>query len=304
MPGSSARADGLGCDHPQLRPKPRASAIGGRQQKEQDSVTGFGGTLQAALAYARMGWPVFPCRPGEKVPATGHGFLDATTGPERIISWWTAAPERNVAIATGAPGPDVLDVDVRPNGSGFAAFNRLQREGMIGQPRVIIGTPGGGMHAYYAGTTQRSGHLATCHIDFRGHGGYILAPPSIVNGRPYVVISHQPSQDTFDWDNARQLLDPPATPPSMRSHRAGRACDPGQLAAWVAAQPVGNRNAGLFWAASRAIEAGHADALDGLARAAQAAGLTGAEASRTIRSAQRRAAEYDTPACRDHEATT
>jgi len=283
---------------------PRGSAVGGRQRKEQDSVTGGGRTLRAALAYARMGWPVFPCRPGEKVPATGHGFLDASTDPDRIASWWTAAPERNVAIATGAPGPDVLDVDVRPDGSGFAAFNRLRREGMIGHPRVIVRTPGGGLHAYYAGTTQRSGHLATCHVDFRGRGGYVLAPPSMVNGRPYVVISHQNSDHVFDWDKARQLLDPQARPPSMRSHRAGRACDPGQLAAWVAAQPVGNRNAGLFWAASRVIEAGYADALDGLARAAQAAGLTGAEASRTIRSAQRRAAEYDTPACRDHEATT
>jgi len=216
----------------------------------------------------------------------------------------TLRAERNVAIATGAPGPDVLDVDVRPDGSGFAAFNRLRREGMIGHPRVIVRTPGGGMHAYYAGTTQRSGHLATCHIDFRGHGGYTLAPPSTVSGRPYVVISRQPSEDPFDWANARQLLDPPAKPQPVRSHRAGRACDPGQLAAWVAAQPVGNRNAGLFWAASRAIEAGHADTLDRLARAAQAAGLTGTEASRTIRSAQRRAAEGDTPAGRDGEAAT
>jgi len=298
-----AGGPGLGRDHPPPRPEPRASAIGGRRRKEQDSVTGGGGTLRAALAYARMGWPVFPCRPGEKVPATGRGFLDATTDRERIASWWTAAPERNVAVATGAPGPDVLDVDIRPDGSGFAAFNRLQREGMIGHPRVIIRTPGGGMHAYYPGTTQRSGHLATCHIDFRGHGGYILAPPSVVNGRPYVVISRQPSQDTFDWDKARQLLDPHATPP-VRSHRAGRVGDPRQLAAWVAAQPVGNRNAGLFWAASRAIESGHADALDGLARAAQAAGLTPAEASRTIRSAQRRASEGHRPAGCDHEAAT
>jgi hypothetical protein len=35
-------------------------------------VAGSGGMLRAALAYARLGWPVFPCRPGEKVPAT-HG---------------------------------------------------------------------------------------------------------------------------------------------------------------------------------------------------------------------------------------
>jgi hypothetical protein len=160
------------------------------------------------------------------------------------------------------------------------------------------------MHAYYTGTTQRSGHLANHHIDFRSHGGCILAPPSTVNGRPYLVISRQPSTDIIDWSKAKQLLDPQPRPQPGASHRASRAYDPGKLAAWVAAQHVGNRNAGLFWAASRAIEAGHTDTLEGLARAAQAAGLTAAEASRTIRSAQRRAATVDTSAGRDREAAS
>jgi hypothetical protein len=260
--------------------------------------------LRAALAYARTGWPVFPCRAGEKAPATRHGFLDATTDPGRITSWWTAAPGRNVAIATGTPGPDVLDVDVRPGGSGFPAFSRLRREGRIGRPAVIVRTPSGGMHAYYTGTTQRSAHLAGHYVDFRSHGGYILAPPSTVNGRPYVVIGRQPSTDTFDWSTARELLDPLPRPQPGVLRRAAREHDAGQLAAWVAAQPVGNRNAGLFWAASRAIETGHADTLDQLARAAQTAGLTAEEASRTIRSARRRAAEPGTPPGHDREAAS
>ena len=73
-------------------------------------------TLRQALAYARRGWPVFPCRPGQKVPATRHGFRDATTDPEQITGWFGRDPDRNVAIATGAPGPDVLDVDVHGAG--------------------------------------------------------------------------------------------------------------------------------------------------------------------------------------------
>ena len=83
-------------------------------------------TLARALAYARHGWPVFPCKPGSKEPATAHGHLDATTDPARIADWWRAVPVRNVAIATGAPGPDVLDIDVRPEGSGYPAWRRLQ----------------------------------------------------------------------------------------------------------------------------------------------------------------------------------
>jgi hypothetical protein len=252
-------------------------------------VTGSDMTLRAALAYARIGWPVFPCRPGEKIPATAHGHLDATTDPERIASWWRSAPARNVAIATGSPGPDVLDVDVRGSGSGFAAFGRLRRAGLAGGPGVVVRTPSGGIHAYYAGTGQRNGHLAAQHIDFRSHGGYVLAPPSVVTGRAYVVVSRQASDAVLDWGRARELLDPQPAREPRSSRRAGRPCDPARLAAWVAAQREGNRNNGLFWAASRVIEAGDTDALDVLADAAQAAGLTSAEARRTIRSAQHRA---------------
>ena len=37
--------------------------------------------LAAALAYAAAGWPVFPCKPDAKIPATRHGCKDATTSP-------------------------------------------------------------------------------------------------------------------------------------------------------------------------------------------------------------------------------
>ena len=47
-------------------------------------------TRQQVLACAQCGWPVFPCLPGQKIPATAHGYLDATTdelgltGPDAI----------------------------------------------------------------------------------------------------------------------------------------------------------------------------------------------------------------------------
>ena len=64
--------------------------------------------LRQALAYARSGWPVFPCQRGAKIPATRHGFRDATTDPVQITSWFGRGSGWNLAIATGAPGPDVL----------------------------------------------------------------------------------------------------------------------------------------------------------------------------------------------------
>ncbi|HEX3306574.1 MAG TPA: bifunctional DNA primase/polymerase, partial [Streptosporangiaceae bacterium] len=68
-------------------------------------------TLRQALAYARRGWPVFPCLPGQKIPATTHGYQDATTDEQQITAWFGRGQRWNLAIATGHPGPDVLDID-------------------------------------------------------------------------------------------------------------------------------------------------------------------------------------------------
>ena len=68
--------------------------------------------------------------------------------------------------------------------------------------------------------------------------------------------------------------------------------DPGQglgyLARWVAGQAEGNRNAGLFWAANRALDADPAADLSPLAEAARQAGLDEPEITRTLDSARNR----------------
>jgi hypothetical protein len=249
--------------------------------------------LARALAYARHGWPVFPCKPGRKEPDTRHGFKDVTTDPERITAWWTAVPGRNVAIATGAPGPDVLDVDVRPDGSGYAALGRLKRAGLLEGSLAIVATPSGGLHAYYTGTGQGSGRLPAHHLDFKAAGGYVLAPPSAVCGRPYRLAWHQQNHQAaggrLDWAAAVTLLDP--LQPKPQSAQQTDHADAGRLADWVARLPEGNRNAGLFWAACRAAETGHPGALDALAQAAQTAGLSEQEIApdHRLRAAQRRA---------------
>jgi hypothetical protein len=246
------------------------------------------GVLGQALAYAATGWPVFPCKPDAKEPDTAHGFKDATTDPAVIRAWWQHRPARNVAIATGAPGPDVLDVDVSDEGSGWAGFNRLKRVGLLTGAHALVRTPRGGLHAYYRGTGQPSGSLTRAghFIDFKASGGYVLAPPSRVHGKPYELEDHRDADGLLDWQAVRQLLDPPRRP-ADRLPRNGGSRDIGRLAEWVAAQRKGNRNNGLFWAACRAAESG----LDPepLVAAAVQAGLGEADARRTIASAGRAA---------------
>ena len=245
-------------------------------------------TVERALAYASCGWPVFPCQPGSKQPATRHGFLDATTDPDRI-RWWWRVPGANLAIATGIPGPDVLDVDQHGEaGSGYPALNRLARAGLTRDAGAVVATPHGGLHLYYAGSGQGCGKLPAHHLDYRSRGGYVLAPPSQVDGRAYRVVRHQPQAGPFEWDAAVRLLDPQreiGPRPALREPGG----DLSHLAGWVARLTEGNRNDGLFWAACRAAEAGDDTTLGRLADAAREAGLGGREITATIASARRTA---------------
>jgi hypothetical protein len=246
-----------------------------------------GSPLRQALAFARGGWPVLPCQPGQKTPATRHGVRDATTDPARITQWFTRHADWNLALATGAPGPDVLDIDERGDaGNGYAAFGQLREAGLTDGAAAYIRTPGGGLHVYFRGSNQRNGCLPAHHLDFRSYGGYVLTPPSQIDGRPYELVRALRGRGGLDWDAVRAYLQPERQPRSARQPRPGTQ-DLSGLARWVASQTEGNRNAGLFWAANRALDGDPAADLSPLAAAARHAGLDDPEITRTLTSARK-----------------
>lgn len=242
----------------------------------------------AAVRYARAGWPVFPCRPGAKEPATRHGALDAETDPRTVTRWWSRHPAANVAIATGAPGPTVLDVDIAHGKPGHKSVNQAVRAGLVPSPMALIRTPSGGSHLYYEGDDQGNAAMPRDGLDLRGKGGYVVAPPSTVAGQPYVVVSHSAEPARIDFAAIRQHLQPEPERPAWQP-RAGQLPGLAHLGDWVAGLGEGNRNAGTYWAACRAAEAGDADALAAITRAAVSTGLARRSVEMTIASAQRTA---------------
>ncbi len=190
---------------------------------------------------------------------------------------------------------DVLDVDVRPAGSGYAAFNDLKRAGLLSGYERVISTPSGGMHVYFPGSDQPSSRLPRHLLDLKAAGGYVLVPPSVVDGGRYVTVRRTTGpHQRLDWEAVRRVLDP--DPPRRRPPGTGPARTGGidVLAAWVATLPEGRRNAGTFWAACRAAEQGVAD-LTPLVEAARRTGLPDLEARRTVASALRRVTGARTP---------
>jgi hypothetical protein len=140
--------------------------------------------LCAALEYAAAGIPVFPCT--EKVPLIKDWRNAATTDPEFIATWWAKWPAANIAILTGKRSNLlVVDLDVKNGVNGIDAYNSL------GLPRTEIAalTPSGGGHAYFRwpgeGYSNTASRIAP-GVDTRGEGGYVLVPPSSIDGLPYL----------------------------------------------------------------------------------------------------------------------
>lgn len=131
----------------------------------------------AALAYAQRGWPVLPIKPRSKVPVGNlvpHGARDATTDPRVIRSWWDKLPAANVGIATGIAF-DALDLDGE---LGQATINNAIPPDAPTLSGPTVQTGGGGLHCYWqpTGLGNRARFLPNC--DWRGVGGYVVAPPS------------------------------------------------------------------------------------------------------------------------------
>ena len=88
--------------------------------------------LNAALAYAALGYPVFPLT-RDKVPyANTHGHLDATTDPDKIRKMWDRHPSANIGIRP--PGNEFDDVpcvvvDIDPKHGGVKTLDKAARDG-------------------------------------------------------------------------------------------------------------------------------------------------------------------------------
>jgi hypothetical protein len=136
---------------------------------------------EAAYDYMRRGIPVFPCRPNTKFPAVPHWKTDAGTDP-RIIETWH--PECNIATSPDWSGCLVIDLD-----GELGLLNWVALEAQHGPaPTLRVQTPSGGLHLWYRGQGPSTVGKLAKNIDTRGVGGYVLLPPSIIDGRSYMFL--------------------------------------------------------------------------------------------------------------------
>jgi len=282
------------------------------------------GLLDAALDYAGRGIPVYPvhwprptpgvailgcsCRRGTacdrpaKHPLVRHGLHDATTKPAQLERWWSRWPAANLGLATGVVF-DALDVD---GPAGLAALRKLAGAASLRLPGPLVATGGGGWHYWFRPTgLGNRPPRGLDHVDWRGRGGCVLAPPSrhARGGHYRWLVSLDQAPLPGAPAALRALLDPdqptttrPARPagpgaPAAPGHPYGRTVLAAELAALGRATP-GHRNRTLNQTAFkvyRYVAGGLLDEEDvtaAFSEAALAIGLEAAEVARTLASAR------------------
>jgi len=170
----------------------------------------MGAYLGRALAYARLGWRVHPCRPREKLPLLDGWQRRATTDPTLLGLWWGRTPEANIAVATG-PGSRIFVLDVDGPEGEYALIDLERRHGSLPElyPQQRTGS-GHGWQAFFAwpeGCEIRNsaGRLGS-KFDIRGAGGFVVLPPSV-----------HPSGNRYQWavDRAPGSIPPESAPAWM-----------------------------------------------------------------------------------------
>jgi hypothetical protein len=233
---------------------------------------------------------------GSLVP---HGVKDATCNRARILAWWTRHPQANIGLATGHTF-DVLDVD---GPTGAHAIRELAATHGLESSGPLVRTGGGGWHFYLAPTGLGNARAQGLeHVDWRGRGGYVVAPPSRhasghlyqwLPGRDLDTSLGQVPAVLLERLQPRQLQRPTgpvqllaiAHGPGDRYARAALA----EELARVAAAPKGQRNRQL-WESTRNLynlvatgALDHREVEQGLLAAAERCGLLGEEPRQTRR---------------------
>jgi len=171
-----------------------------------------GRMLDAALACAACGIPVFPCDPVSKMPIprrdpdpTGKhprgipgsgGFYKASCDAATIRGWWGRQPRALIAVPMG-PRSGVWCVDVDTAGpqhkkdgvaewdallAGNEPFETREHRSATGGPHVIFAWD----DALPIGCSK--GELKDLSLSIKGAGGYIVVAPSVRRGHAYTVF--------------------------------------------------------------------------------------------------------------------
>lgn len=169
--------------------------------------------------YVENGWYIFPLKKISKTPDPKYapnGFKNADVNPDKIKLW---PEDDNIGIATGSNSNlYVLDMDIDKTSGECIGCNSIEEYlkklgiKMKDIQTYTIKTGSGGVHLYFRLNEEQKQRVESLgkalgskigifpHVDLKGDGGYVVAPPSIhPNGNAYSVLFDNPIQEMPEW---------------------------------------------------------------------------------------------------------
>ncbi len=148
--------------------------------------------MQAAIEYVeKHRFSVIPIIPGDKKPLIKwEEFQRRRPTRAELVSWWGSTPDANIGIVTGeVSNLFVVDLDKYASDYDEEKAREIIPDSVITPVAV---TPRGGQHLYFnnpAGANYSIKARILPGIDYRGNGGFVVAPPSENgNGRKYAWV--------------------------------------------------------------------------------------------------------------------
>lgn len=172
--------------------------------------------LHEALELLERGWSIFPVSLDTKRPLVKWAdYQTRLPTEEEVEKWWSQWPDARIGLVTGfLSGVVVVDCD------NDAALTAASEAGLWSPVRVETRR---GQHLYYAhprdgkrygnkvgGYTRDPGWPKVEGLDFRGDGGYVLAPPS--KNYKWTVEHTYDIDDMPTWADLEPVHAPPLAP--------------------------------------------------------------------------------------------
>lgn len=159
-----------------------------------------GETLEFALKYAELGWPVLPVN-GKK-PTLKAWPVNASTVPSHIRHWFKN--RRNIGIATGS-GSGIVVIDVDPRNGGDLSLEQLEKELGPLPKTTTANTGGGGKHFLFQDFEGSKSKIFRDGVDFLAGGKMFVVSPSV-----------HPCGEIYRWEYSPWDMPPQELPSAWR----------------------------------------------------------------------------------------
>ncbi|OHB25396.1 MAG: hypothetical protein A2542_00155 [Parcubacteria group bacterium RIFOXYD2_FULL_52_8] len=171
--------------------------------------------LDWAYYYRSIGWSVFPVG-SDKMPLIKWTEYQKRRATDKELNeWFSISDTKSIGVVTGViSGLLALDLDI---------YKGADISGLALPPTAVSKTGGGGWHHFYKypkdKVIRNSAGIIGSHIDIRGEGGYVVAPPSLHASGNYYAWAEGASPDEIEIAEIPQWLEIKLSSNSTRKQR-------------------------------------------------------------------------------------